>query len=229
MPAGDELEVGLHIDVKEAERELRWVLGDMLIEAVDFVVTHFKTIIIEPLILGGKGWKPFVQTSSWRWINSPKGYGQLGFSNAAEPNKLLHAILASWEVKKVVRFNPNSENMYIGLIFRFADLGKLRQATIHPAAGRGKLPSDASWFDWIYKGVAMPESGFHFRRTGPIKGSRSSAIAGPEAGLMKPGGFWQVTPRFRFDLDRLIEVNENKIAITIQHWLQTRIAELSRA
>jgi len=224
----EDIEIGIYIDEKVAIPHLRSILANSLIKAVDFVVANFKTMIIEPMVLGGKGWKPLIQTSSWRWINSPKGYGQLGFSSPFEPKKLLDAVLNSWEAKRVVSINPGSESMYIGLNFKFADIAKLRQATMHPAAGRGKLPSDTSWFDWVYAGKPLSVDGFHFRKTGPIKGSRSSAIAGPDAGLMKPGGMWQITPRFRLDLDRLIEINENKIASTIQHWMQEVLAQETR-
>lgn len=224
-----DIEIEFTPDIKACEWELRVALGKPLINAANFVVDNFQNIIINPIVMGGKGWKALVQTSSWKWMNSTKGFGELGFSNVMEPWKLIHAILASWECKPIIKFDPNNENVAIGFYFKFADIDKLRKATTHPAAGQLNLPSDASWFDWVYKGIALTENGFHFRRTGPTRGSRSSVIAGPDAGLMKKGGLWQVTPRFKLDLDRLIEMNEDKIAITIQYWMQEFLAGETRS
>jgi len=224
----DFIDIGFFIDEDVAIPELRMVLAESIENAIDSVIANFQSLIVDQLIYGGKGWKAIIETSSWRWINSPKGYGQLGFSSPTEPLKLLNALRYSWSAKKVVHINAASESVYIGINFKFAELDKLRKATIHPAAGHGKLPANQSWFDWVYSGIAMQEEGFHFRKTGPAKGSRSSAIAGADAGLMKPGGLWQVTPRFRLDLDKLIDQNADKINNTIQNWMQDSMAEESR-
>lgn len=209
----------------EAYAEIRDVLADSLKAAIDFMEKNFQSLIIDQLIFGGKGWKALVDTPSWKWLNSPKGFAQMGFSSALEPLKLLTALRFSWKFQPEFRFNKSAGSMYVGFKFQWANIDALRKATIHPAAGQLNLPADRSWFDWIYSGIALQEVNYHFKKTGPRKGVRSSIIAGAEAGLMKKGGLWQVTPRFRLDLDALLARNEDKIAKTIETFIQAVVTD----
>ncbi len=223
----EDVKIALTIDENKAIPHLTEILVEVIEAGVDFVVKNFQVLIIDGLIFGGKGWQGLVDTPAWKWINSTKGYGQLGFSNPLEPLNLLNALRKSWTVHKVKQVNM-SGSIQIGFSFTFGDITALRQATIHPAAGYGKLPADRSWFDWVYSGLVLQEVNYHFTKTGPTKGSRSSVIAGKDAGLMKPGGLWQVTPRFRIDFDRLITHNEEKMTSVIQHFIQAAMAEETR-
>ena len=228
-PNGGEIEINLKIDENLAIPHLMDILSKYIVKGVDFIEKNFQSIIIDPLIFGGKGWKSFVDTSSWKWINSPKGLGQLGFTNPLEPLKLLNILRSSWKVHKIVTTNVTTGGItLIGFNFSLFNLEEIKKHTIHPAAGKLNLPSNRSWFEWIYAGIALKETGYHFRKTGPTRGSRSSSIAGGEAGLMKKGGLWQVSPRFRLDIDKLIEQNEDKITRTIQFYIQQVVAEQSR-
>lgn len=219
------IEINLKINEEMGIPHLRDILAKYMKIASIYIANNFQSIIIDPLILGGKGWKPFVETQSWKWLNSPRGYAQMGFSNALEPLKLLNALRSSWKVHPVYQIG---ESTYVGFTFSLFNIDEIRRQTIHPNAGELKLPSGRSWFDWVYDGIALIESGYHFKKTGPKKGARSSLIAGSEAGLMKTGGLWQVTPRFRVDLDGLIKKNEDKITRTIQYFMQLIVSQESR-
>ena len=72
--------------------------------------------------------------------------------------------------------------------------------------------------------MPLREEGFKFKKTGPSPGVRSSSIAGAEAGRMVKGGFWEVSPRFRIDLDKLWYRNEAKIARTIENYIGNHIS-----
>lgn len=221
----DTIEFAILFDNDAAFAEIRNAMAEAFNAGADFLVQHFKTLIVDPLILGGKGWKALIDTPSWRWINSPKGYGQLGFTSSLEPLKLLTVLRNSFSVKKVFNFNKRSDSIRVGFEFNMANLSDIRKATIHPAAGQLNLPADRSWFDWVFAGQPLKEFNYHFKKTGPRRGSRSSGIAGVEAGLMAPGGFWEVAPRFRIDIEKLFERNENKITRTIEDFMQDVIAE----
>jgi hypothetical protein len=217
------INMGIKFDVPRALGEMRGILASAISDAFDFVVKDFKGLIVDNLVSGGRGWYGLVDTQTWKWINSPKGFAQLGFSSTHEPMKLLMALKSSFYVKKEYRLNKSSDSMYIGLAYGWANLKYLHDETIHSAAGKLNLPSDQSWFDWLYAGAPEEEAGYHFKKTGPRKGVRSSVIAGAEAGLMKTGGLWKVSPGFRLDLDRLFEKNEDRITKVIIDTVQALI------
>lgn len=176
----------------------------------------FELLVMTPLILGSPGWKSLEQYGSWKWINSPAGFGQLGFSDRGEPLKLLILLMQSYEVK--VSGKPGTGGRFdLRLNMKFFDTDKIRANTIHPHAGDLGLPGDRSWFDWVLKGRALTEPA-NFVKTGPTQGSRSSKIAGSQAGLMKDKGtgLWSVPPKYRLDLVKLIEDNEDKIIHVLQ-------------
>ena len=203
------IKISLDININEAEADIARVLAISIDRAMRFMAKNFQTIIIDPLILGGQGWKPFINTASWKWLNSPKGYAQMGFSSGTTPLRLLNILRKSWTAKAVSR--KTGKGLSIGFFFNWADLSEVFKATIHPSAGQLNLPAGQSWFEWVYAGAPLREEGFHFKKTGPSPGVRSSSIAGAEAGRMVQGGFWEVTPRFRVDLDKLWLRNEKKI------------------
>lgn len=206
-------------NLSEALAEIKSIMKEAVDHAFKKLVDNFESIIITPLIFGGKGWYGIVNTQAWKWINSPQGYGQLGFSSPGTPYQLITAYLKSWEVSYVDG----------GLKFNFGDIEKIRAMTKHPYAGKGNLPSDRTWFDWIYDGQHRVTEPAKFRRTGPRKGVRSSKIAGQSAGRMikykKPGSLWKVKPIFKLDMDYFLDRNRNKIISTIEKFIAAEISE----
>lgn len=218
-PSSIEIEFKLD-SLQEAEIDIGQTLTIGIDKAMKFIKNNFQTLIIDGLILGGAGWKPFVNTAAWKWLNSTKGYGQLGFFNPAEPIKLLNILRKSWEVTLV----KGTSGLNTGIRFNWADIAQIKTKTIHPSAGELRMPSGRSWFEWLYAGKPLKEEGYSFKRTGPMEGVRSSAIAGPDAGRMVKGGFWEVSPRYRVDLDGLWIRNEKKIIRTLETFIQDIVA-----
>jgi hypothetical protein len=216
----DEIQVGFKFSVPEAVAEIRAILSTAIENAFIFIERNFQVLIVDRLLYGGKGWSPLIETAGWKWINSPRGLAQLGFTNSLEPYNLLSAIGSSMMLTRVTRLNKASDSVYIGLVFKIGRLEDIYRNTIHPAAGTLKLPSDRSWFQWVYSGKALKEKNVKFTRTGPSKGVRSSAIAGAEAGKMTKGTFWEVPPKFRIDLDKLIDRNRDKMTNVITKTIQ---------
>lgn len=213
--------------MNQAEKDIANTLSIAIDSAFRRLAADFQDVIIDNLVFGGPGWKPIVKTAAWKWINSAKGYAQLGFSSPATPLRLLKILRKSWNVKVVSKKKGPSLN--VGIKFNWANLEDIYRATIHPHAGQLGLPTGRSWFEWVYAGLPLREEGFKFKKTGPSPGVRSSSIAGGEAGRMVPGGMWQVTPRFRIDLDQLWAKNEKKITKTIEKYIGDAIAtEVSR-
>jgi hypothetical protein len=208
--------------IPQAEAEIAKILAVAIDKAFRNLVADFKDVIINRLLFGGKGWKPLVNTAAWKWLNSPKGYAQLGFTSPATPLKLLVILSKSWNAKVVSRKSGPSIN--VGIQFNWANLEDIFRATIHPSAGKLNLPAGRSWFEWVYAGLPLQEEGFKFKKTGPSPGVRSSSIAGAEAGRMVAGGMWQVSPRFRVDLEKLWERNNKKITRTIEDYISGEIA-----
>jgi len=201
-------------------------LHSSMIDAFKYLVDNFQEIIVEPLIRGGKGWKPLVDTAGWKWINSPRGYAQLGFSNPLTPLVLLSALKKSFTARLVQQRSGTGGRVRIGIYFKWADIQDLYKKTIHPAAGKLGMPANRSWFQWVYAGEPLREGGVSFKRTGPAPGVRSSIIAGAEAGRMvRSSGFWEVKPRFRLDIDKLWQRNHKKITNTIRKVIQDKISE----
>lgn len=213
-------------NVRQAEADIGSVLAIAIDRAFRNLTKDFQDVIIDRLVFGGTGWKPITNTAAWKWINSPKGYAQLGFSSPASPLTLLNILRKSWNAKVVSKKAGPSLN--IGVEFNWANLEEVYRATTHPHAGQLGLPAGRSWFEWVYAGLPLKEEGFKFKKTGPSPGVRSSSIAGAEAGRMIQGGFWQVTPRFRIDLDKLWERNEKKIVKTIENYVANEIATEAR-
>lgn len=209
-------------NIKEAERHLAELLGEAMDDTFKSLVREFGSIIIDPLLFGGPGWKPFIKTAAWKWINSPRGYAQLGFSSTIAPFTLISALRRSWSAKAISR--RSAANFTYGIEFSWANIEDIYRATVHPAAGKGGLRTGFSWFEWVYAGLPMREEGFKFKKTGPAPGVRSSSIAGAEAGRMTTGGFWEVPPRFRVDIDKLWERNERKISMTIEKYIADHVA-----
>lgn len=183
-----------------------------------FINDNFDALIVFPLIIGGKGWRGYMDTASWKWLNSPQGWAQLGFTQTTEPFKLIVAMKRSWSCRAFGAPKAVAKNNAIGIEFKLWSLSELLTATQHPAAGKLNMPANRSWFEWIYKGMAVAEPA-SFQKTGPMPAVRSSKIAGGFAGRMttKDGaGFWQVPPKFRADFDKLLDQNRKKIENTIR-------------
>lgn len=208
--------------VPGAEKDIAIALSIAIDRAFRKLVADFQDTIIDRLVFGGPGWKALTSTAAWKWLNSPKGYAQLGFSSPASPLTLLNILRKSWNAKVVSKKAGPSLN--VGITFNWANLEEIYRSTIHPSAGKLNLPAGRSWFEWVYAGLPLKEEGFHFKKTGPSPGVRSSSIAGNEAGRMAVGGMWQVSPRFRIDLDQLWAKNEKKIVKTIEKYIGDAIA-----
>lgn len=191
-------------------------------KAFRYITARFKDVIVGNLISGGSGWKPLINGHAWKWINSPKGYAALGFSDAAQPLVLLGVLKHSFKVSSrlnTVRagiVSNRTANIDVSLDFSLFDIQEIKSKTIHPHAGQGRLKPDFSWFSWVYEGKPKGERK-QFVRTGPRKGARSSAIAGAMAGVMTSGGTWEVPPLYRIDLKNLVARNEPKITSTIKN------------
>lgn len=215
-----EIKLNLSFDVEDFEQQITTIVQGGIQYAFKNLEKDFYHEIIFPLIYGGPGWYGIVDTPTWRWITSETGVAQLGFSNGLEYRKLLKAYEKSWYMNTV---GSNA------IDFGFGDIEKIRSMTRHPNAGRGHLPADRSWFDWIYEGVHFKTEPAKFRRTGSKKGVRSSSAAGPFAGRMikyrKPGSLWSVPPRYRLDMDKFIEKNADKIQRTIDEYISLGIEE----
>lgn len=225
VASNDNMQVSFKIDVPYAVMEFRDLLADGIRLGFRFVAKNFKTLIIDRLLYGGKGWKSLQETAGWKWMNSPKGFAQLGFSNPLEPLRLLVVLSQSFYVKEEWRFNKQSGSVYIGFKFGWANLGEIISKTIHPAAGTLGLAADRSWFEWMYAGKPISEKRVDFKKTGPGRGVRSSAIAGGEAGIMKPGSGWEVPPSFRIDLEKLFVRNEDRINKVIRDTVQDMVTD----
>jgi hypothetical protein len=217
-----EIEMKINLDEGNAFPQMKKILSDALFYAFRYLRIHFEKLIMTPMVLGGKGWRSVEDTASWRWINSPEGFGQLGFTDATQPLGLLIHLLSSW--KADVNATLGGGSFKVGVDFGIFDIDDLIAKTPHPAAGTGNLPSSRSWFEWVYKGIALQEPA-KFVKTGPRPGARSSAIAGSDAGIMHPKstGLWQVPPRFRLDLEALVDRNQDKIITTIEHVVITQM------
>jgi len=221
-PGSSKIEMSFTIEnIPGVEIEIASILADSIDKAFKKLSQNFQDLIIDPLILGGGGWKPLIKTAAYKWLTSPKGYAELGFTNALTPLVLLSALRKSWDIKVISRRTGKTINT--GVVFNWANLEEIYRATEHPAAGKQGLPSGRSWFEWLYAGLPLKEDGFHFKKTGPAPGVRSSSIAGADAGRMVAGGFWQVKPRFRVDLDKLWSRNEKKITRVIENYISNQI------
>jgi hypothetical protein len=208
------IEMNLKFNEQKAYPQLRAWIARGIWHGMKFFERHFDKYIMQPLIFGGPGWKHIEKYGFWKWLTSPAGFGQLGFSDPNEPFKLMLLLVNSYEVR--VTGNPGTDGRgKMKLEMNFFDVDHISRNTIHSAAGKDSAPnmaSDTSWFDWILKGKALTEPA-KFVKTGKHEGSRSSDIAGSSAGLMTDygSGLWQVPPKFRLDLEKLITDNEDKI------------------
>lgn len=204
---------------KDFEAQVVPIVQEGLKHAMKVLKNDFFDLIIKPLVRGGAGWYSIKDTQTWKWINSKDGYGQLGFTDMNQPYKMLSIY------EKTYYVNLNEQTLEFG----FGDIDALSTGLKHTAAGTGNLPADRSWFDWIYEGVHFKTEPAKFRRTGPRKGVRSSAIAGPYAGRMikyrKAGSLWEVPPRYRLDMDKFLERNEEKIQKTIEDYIVLGVLE----
>ena len=209
-------------DMNAAEAQIAALLSDVLKDAFQDLVKDFGPLIIDPLLFGGPGWKPLIKTAAWKWLTSPKGYAQLGFYSALVPFTLLTILRKSWTATMTT--SATKQGASYGINFAWANIDEIYRNTVHPSAGKGQLRGGFSWFEWVYAGLPLREEGFKFKKTGPAPGVRSSSIAGAEAGRMVEGGFWEVSPRFRVDIDNLWERNEKKIEKTIETYLSNHVA-----
>jgi len=202
--------------------EIRQLTADAIWRGMNYIRWNFQTLIMHGLIYGGPGWYSLEQLPSWRWINSQEGFAQLGFVTGNEPIALLNEMYESFEVKTIGGPNVTRTSGKLGLLMKFFDIDRLAAATRHPAAGQGNLDANRSWFDWVWRGRAITEPA-QFVRVKPNNPlPRSNLIAGTAKGIMtkyNTGGLWVVPPKFRLDLNKLIERNEQKIILTLEHHL----------
>lgn len=213
-PSDVDIELSLKFDVKGIIDMKKALAKAIRFGMLEFKA-HFEDLVMVPLVFGGSGWKSVEQTAAWKWINSPAGWGQLGFFDSREPLKLLTTMFRSYRVRVTGNTGASPK---LRLEMDFFDIDMMRRATIHPAAGNLGLPGDRSWFDWVYSAQPLSEPA-KFVKTGPTPGSRSSAIAGGSAGLMadKGNGLWTVPPRYRLDLEALVKRNEGKIVRVMEN------------
>lgn len=198
--------------------ELRQIVADAMWRGFNFIRTNFESLIMKGMIFGGAGWYSVEQLPAWKWLNSQEGFAQLGFTDSSEPIKLLLALVNSFEVNTIGRPVVRRQSVNMGLEMKFFDINQIAAKTIHPAAGTGNLDSNRSWFDWVYRGLAVTEPADFTKVRSTSNAPRSSAIAGSAKGIMKNygTGLWSVPPRFRLDLNRLISKNEKKITSVLE-------------
>lgn len=229
-----DIKIDLEFNIAGVEEEIIDIVKDAVKYGFKFLRDNFYLAIIVPLVQGGRGWYGIKDTTCWKWINSRKGLAQLGFADARETDKLIDTYLKAWEVESI------DNGMGIG--FRFGDINMLRRNLRHPFAGKHNLPSDRTWFDWIYEGQHFTTEQAQFVRTGPGPGVRSSKIAGAYAGIMKrtkrkrvlkkdketgqlvikrqgSASRWYVPARYRLDIDYLLNRNKKKIKMEFERIL----------
>ena len=138
-PGSSKIEIGFFIpSISTAESEIASVLNSAIMDAFRDLAKDFQDVIIDPLVLGGKGWKPLVNTAAWKWLNSPRAFGQLGFTNALTPLRLLNVLRQSWTAN--MTRTGTKQNSQIGITFNWANLEQIYRATEHPAAGKLGMP-----------------------------------------------------------------------------------------
>lgn len=147
------------------------------------------------VVNGGDRIRGFSSTNTWKWISSPEGLGQIGFTDASQATAVFQAIEQSIRVKTANQ--SGSKILLIGLL----NMMVLARATPHPATSSTPKLNIESWFvDWILDQKSVTDAGFvdlrTFLKTQTDRGRkirtypRSFNIAGlGGAGFMLPGGF----------------------------------------
>lgn len=214
-----DVKIDLEFDIQGVEYQMQQLVREGIKFAFADIKDNFFVDIIYPLIYGGRGWYGIKDTPCWQWINSRKGIAQLGFSSNLEPKKLIEVYRRAWEV------TPIENGM--GLSFSFGDIQQIRHALIHPQAGKLNLPSDRSWFDWIYEGQYFRTEPAKFIQLGSGKGIRSSNAAGQYAGKMsnykKANAKWSVPKRYRLNIDYLLDRNKEKLRASLENTISIAI------
>jgi len=222
-------DIAIQMSIKWNEKTvipvLKGHIGNAAWHGMQYFKDNFETLVMAPLVLGGRGWKSVESSPSWKWINSSTGLGQLGLTDANTPLKLLFYMLKSFEVNITGKPGVGKRGkLKLRMTMKLFNVTEMRKRTLHPAAGQGNLDPNRSWFDWVWKGKAISEPAKFVRTGQKNKSPRSYAIAGSDAGLMNTksgGGFWSVPPRYRLDFEKLLKQNENTIIRTMNDAIVT--------
>lgn len=164
-----------------------------------------RTVLVPAMVNGGLGIQGIAQTEFYEYITSDAGLSELGITKD-DPGKLLSAYRSK-------AFSVTKRGKRITL--KFGDIGQLKLATPHPAAGIGHLKV-SSWLEFFLDKVKI-KSGFVPRNNIPRQTQKTIRLSSPLGGLMLGAGVlgstgkWSVPAEF-FDYDkRWFERNVGKI------------------
>jgi hypothetical protein len=169
------------------------------------MATWMRSTLIPAMVDGGLGIQGIAQTEFYHYITSDAGLSELGITRE-DPLKLLSAY-------RNKAFSVTKRSKTVSM--KFGDVGQLKLATPHPAAGIGHLKV-SSWLEFFVDKVKI-KSGFVPRNNIPRQTRKAIRLSDPLGGLMlKRGvlgstGKWQVPAEF-FDYDKKwFEKNVGKI------------------
>lgn len=191
----------LHIDMTKAKNKkaIQQAIKKKWSLAIRRSAIELQRRLPKLLVDGGGEFRGFKSTTLWKFLNTQRAWGELGFPDIQPLDDLLQGLLNSILIKA-------TKGRSAKLILKFVDLQIVGMFTEHPAAGQGQLKTGLSWFvDWIVKG--KPVSKYRFIRTQGKGNPRSMMIAGREAGLMVGGGMWDFPPIFRTALQDWLLMN----------------------